>query len=218
MCYYFPVNKAEEIASHLEWLAPPGKYTKLICGRNFFAAIYYKRRYIRIKEFPINEQINDKELRVIDENGQMLGILSAAKAKEISAAKELDLVKVSPDAKPPVCRILDYGKYRYEQSKREKESKKNQNVTEIKEMRTSCRVQDHDLEVKVKNVQKFISEGNKVKISVRFRGREMTYIEDGRTLLLKIKDLLGDTCVIDKEPKIEGRNYVMFVAPAGSKK
>ncbi|MBP5733638.1 MAG: translation initiation factor IF-3 [Eubacteriaceae bacterium] len=169
-----------------------------------------------MKEFPINEQINDKELRVIDENGQMLGIMSAYEARQLAESKDLDLVKVAPDAKPPVCRILDYGKYRYEQNKREKESKKNQASNEIKEMRTSCRVQDHDLEVKVKNVQKFLSEGNRVKISVRFRGREMTYIESGRELLMRIKDMLGDTCVIDKEPKIEGRNYTMFVAPAAN--
>ena len=110
-------------------------------------------------------------------------------------------MKVSPEAKPPVCKILDYGKFRYEMSKKEKESKKNQSVSQIKEMRTSVRVQDHDLEVKVK-------------ISIRFRGREMSYIESGKDLLYKIKDMLGDCCVIDKEPKIEGRNYVMYVAPA----
>ncbi len=139
--------------------------------------------------------------------------MSAREAQAEADKRELDLVKVSPDAKPPVCKILDYGKFRYEMSKKEKESKKNQVSNEIKEIRTSVRVQDHDLNVKLKNALKFLAEGSKVKISVRFRGREMAYIDDGRVLLMKIKDLLGDECVIDKAPKIEGRNYVMFVSP-----
>ena len=166
-----------------------------------------------IKDFLINEQIRDAELRVIDENGAMLGVMSAKEAFALAEERDLDLVKVSPDAKPPVCKILDYGKFRYEMSKKEKESKKNQTNSEIKEIRTSVRVQDHDLNVKIKNIQKFIAEGDKVKISVRFRGREMAYIEDGKILLMKIKEILGDECIIDKEPKIEGRNYVMYVAP-----
>lgn len=167
-----------------------------------------------IKEFPINEQITDSQLRVIDENGQMIGIISAQEALALAEEKELDLVKVSPEANPPVCKILDYGKFRYEMSKKEKESKKNQSTTQIKEMRTSVRVQDHDLETKVKSVRKMLEGGDKVKISVRFRGREMAYIDAGKDLLLKIQQLLGDCCVVDKEPKIEGRNYVMYVAPA----
>lgn len=167
-----------------------------------------------IKEFQINEQIRDSQLRVIDENGQMIGIMSAQEAQALADEKELDLVKVSPEANPPVCKILDYGKFRYEMSKKEKESKKNQAVTEIKEMRTSVRVQDHDLETKVKAVKKMLADGDKVKISVRFRGREMAYIDAGKDLLLKIQELLGDDCIVDKEPKIEGRNYVMYVAPA----
>lgn len=167
-----------------------------------------------IKEFQINEQIRDAQLRVIDEKGQMIGILSDREALALAEEKELDLVKVSPDANPPVCKILDYGKFRYEMAKKEKESKKSQAVTQIKEMRTSVRVQDHDLNVKVRSVQKMLSEGDKVKISVRFRGREMAYIDAGRDLLLKIQQLLGDSCVVEKEPKIEGRNYVMYVAPA----
>ena len=139
--------------------------------------------------------------------------MSSSEALYEANKRELDLVKVSPDANPPVCKILDYGKFKYEQSKKEKESRKNQNNSEIKEIRTSVRVQDHDLNVKVKNIQKFINDGNKVKVSVRFRGREMAYIEDGRDLLNKIIELLGDTCIVDKQPKIEGRSYVMYVAP-----
>ena len=143
----------------------------------------------------------------------MLGIISYKEAMEIADAKELDLVKVSPDAKPPVCKILDYGKFKYEMNRKEKESKKNQKVSTIKEIRTSVRVQEHDLNVKVKNIQKFISEGDKVKVSVRFRGREMSYTENGKKLLLTMLELLDGNCVLDKAPKLEGRNYVMYLSP-----
>ena len=143
----------------------------------------------------------------------MLGIISLQEAMQLAEQKEMDLVKVSPEAKPPVCKILDYGKFRYEQSRREKDAKKNQKIVTIKEVRTSVRVQDHDLNVKIKNIQKFIDDGDKVKVSVRFRGREMTYVEKGRDLLLRIKDIIGDECIVEKPPKIEGRNYVMYLAP-----
>ena len=132
---------------------------------------------------------------------------------QLAEQKEMDLVKVSPEAKPPVCKILDYGKFRYEQSRREKDAKKNQKIVTIKEVRTSVRVHDHDLNVKVKNIQKFIADGDKVKVSVRFRGREMAYVEKGRELLLRIKDIIGDECIVEKPPKVEGRNYVMYLAP-----
>ncbi len=143
----------------------------------------------------------------------MLGVISLKDALALAETKDLDLVKVSPDAIPPVCKILDYGKFRYEQNRKEKESKKNQKVVEIKEIRTSVRVQEHDLNVKIKNIQKFIADGDKVKVSVRFRGREMAYMESGRTLLLKIVDLVGDGVIIEKAPRAEGRNYVMYLAP-----
>jgi translation initiation factor IF-3 len=143
----------------------------------------------------------------------MIGVLTLQEAVRLAESKELDLVKVSPEAKPPVCKILDYGKFRYEQNRRKKDSKKNQKIVTIKEVRTSVRVQDHDLMIKVKNVQKFISEGDKVKVSVRFRGREMAYIEKGRDLLMRIKDMIGEECIIEKPPKVEGRNYVMYLAP-----
>ncbi len=185
-----------------------------IYGLQFSATcLFFYGGEFAIKEFQINEQIRDKEIRVIDENGVMLGLMSAREAQAIADERELDLVKVSPDAKPPVCKILDYGKFRYEQARREKESKKNQKVTEIKEVRTSVRVQDHDLQVKVKSIAKFLEDGNKVKVSVRFRGRELSYTETGKTLLLKIKDMLGEDCVVEKPPKMEGRSYVMYLAP-----
>jgi translation initiation factor IF-3 len=144
----------------------------------------------------------------------MIGVVPLTEALAKADTAELDLVCVSPEAKPPVCKILDYGKFRYEQSRKEKEAKKNQKVTTIKEIRTSVRVQDHDLMVKVKNIQKFLEDGDKVKISVRFRGREMAYTDKGKALLLKIVEMLGeDCCVVEKPPKIEGRNYVMYLAP-----
>ncbi len=171
----------------------------------------------RIKDFQINEQIKDKELRVIDESGKMLGVLSSRDALALADEKELDLVKVSPEANPPVCKILDYGKFKYEQTRKEKENKKNQKTAEIKEIRTSVRVQEHDLLVKVKNIEKFLGDGDRVKVSVRFRGREMAYMEKGKELLLKIAGMLNENCIIDKEPKPEGRNYVMYLAPKATK-
>ena len=144
----------------------------------------------------------------------MIGVMPIEKALQLADEKELDLVNVSPSAKPPVCKILDYGKFRYEQNRKEKESKKNQKTVTTKEIRTSVRVQQHDLDVKIRNIQKFLAEGDKVKVSVRFRGREMAYMERGRELLLKIKEALGDECcIIEKPPKKEGRNYVMYLAP-----
>ncbi len=162
--------------------------------------------------------IRDKEVRVIDENGQMIGIMTSEAALKTAGDKDLDLVKVSPDSNPPVCKIMDYGKFKYEQNRKEKESKKNQKVITVKEIRTSVRVQEHDLNVKIKNIQKFLADGDKVKVSVRFRGREMAYVDKGKALLLKMKDILGDTCICDKEPAMEGRSYVMYLSPANVKK
>ncbi len=143
----------------------------------------------------------------------MVGVVPLRQAQEMADEKELDLVNMSPDAKPPVCKIMDYGKFRYEQNRKEKESKKNQKVVTVKEIRTSVRVQEHDLNVKIKNIEKFLEEGDKVKVSVRFRGREMAYTESGRNLLMKIRSSLGDEYIVEKPPKLEGRNYVMYLAP-----
>lgn len=141
----------------------------------------------------------------------MIGILSPKEALKKADEAGFDLVKVSPDAKPPVCKILDYGKFKYEQARREKENKKNQKTVNIKEIRTSVRVQDHDLQVKAKNATKFLKAGDRVKVSVRFRGREMAYMEKGKDLLLKFASMVEEVGVIEKPPKIEGRNYVMFL-------
>lgn len=138
-------------------------------------------------------------------------MLSPKEALKKADEAGFDLVKVSPDAKPPVCKILDYGKFKYEQTRREKENKKNQKTVNIKEIRTSVRVQDHDLQVKAKNAIKFLKAGDRVKVSVRFRGREMAYMDKGKELLLKFASMVEEVGMIEKQPKIEGRNYVMFL-------
>lgn len=162
----------------------------------------------------INEQIRDKELRVIDENGEMIGVMTAREAQRIANERNLDLVKVSPNAKPPVCKILDYGKFRYEEIRRQKDAKKNQKAVVIKEIRMSVRVEEHDLQVKAKNAIKFLEQGNRVKLTIRFRGREMAYTDQGRKALLDFADRLSEYGTMDKNPKLEGRSMSIFISPA----
>jgi translation initiation factor IF-3 len=161
----------------------------------------------------INEQIRDREIRLVDSNGDQLGIVSSREAQKLAEEKQLDLVKIAPNGKPPVCKIMDYGKYRFEQSKREKEVKKNQKTINVKEVRMSARVEEHDLNVKAKNCRKFLLNEDKVKVSVRFRGREMAYTDVGKEILLNFADKVSDVGIIDKKPKLEGRNMVMFLSP-----
>ena len=142
-----------------------------------------------------------------------LGIMSARDALNLAAEKNLDLVKIAPQATPPVCKIIDYGKYRFEQAKREKEARKNQRVVEIKEIRLSLNIDTHDFETKKNHAVRFLSEGNKVKVSIRFRGREMAHPELGTVLIQRFADALAETGTIDKQPKMEGRSMVMFVSP-----
>ena len=165
------------------------------------------------KELLINEEIRDKEVRVIDADGSQLGIMSAREAQQLAYDKNLDLVKIAPQATPPVCRIMDYGKYRFEQAKREKEARKNQKVIDIKEIRLSLKIDTHDFETKVGHAKKFLAGGDKVKVSVRFRGREMAHPELGTVLIQRFADALAETGTIDKQPKMEGRSMVMFVSP-----
>jgi len=160
----------------------------------------------------INEQIRDKEVRLIDENGHMVGIVSAKEAQKLAREAELDLVKVSPNAKPPVCKIIDYGKYKYEMARKEKEAKKKQKVIEIKEVRLSPNIDENDLKTKANNARKFISKGDRVKVTLRFRGREMAHINYSKHVLDDFAALLDDVAVIDKAPKLEGRNMTMFLA------
>lgn len=172
---------------------------------------------IGIKEMQINEEITDKEVRLISNDGEQLGIVSAAQAQKLAAEKNLDLVKIAPQAKPPVCKIMDYGKYRFEQSKREKESKKNQRVIEIKEIRLSPNIDVHDFDTKVGHARKFLSAGNKTKVSIRFRGREMTHTDLGLTIMAQFAEKCADIASVEKPAKLEGRQMLMFLAPKSAK-
>ncbi len=165
----------------------------------------------------LNEEIRDSEIRLIGATGEQLGIMSAAQAQRIADEQGLDLVKISPQAKPPVCKLMDYGKFRFEQSKREKEARKNQHTVEIKEVRMSPGIDVGDFNTKLKNAQKFLSEGNRVKVSVRFRGREMAHTEIGRDLLLRFAEQTGELASLEKEPKMEGRSMSIFLSPKAGK-
>ena len=169
------------------------------------------------KELQINEQIRDKELRVIDSDGTQLGIMPLRKAMEIAEQKNLDLVKIAPQANPPVCKIIDYGKFRFEQAKREKEARKNQRVVEIKEVRLSLNIDTHDFETKRNHALRFISEGNKVKASIRFRGREMGHPELGLDIMKRFADAMSEVANVEKPAKLEGRTMWMFLAPKPQK-
>ena len=152
-------------------------------------------------------------VRVIDMEGGQLGVISLTDALAEAAKAGLDLVEVSPTAAPPVCRIMDYGKFRYQQSKKVQVSKKSQTVIQVKEIRLRPKTEEHDLEVKVKHVRKFLEQHNKVKISMMFRGREIAYTDIGRKIMEDIKNTLADDCVIDQQPKLEGRNMIMIISP-----
>lgn len=159
----------------------------------------------------INEQIRDREIRLIGENGEQLGIMSAREAMKIAQEAELDLVKIAPTAKPPVCKIIDYGKYRYELARKEKEAKKKQKIIEVKEVRLSPNIDSNDLNTKISAARKFIQKGNKVKVTLRFRGREMAHMNSSRHILDDFAKELADIAVVDKPSKVEGRSIVMFL-------
>jgi len=161
----------------------------------------------------INEEIRDKELRLISETGEQLGVMSAQAALAIAEERDLDLVKIAPGSNPPVCKLMDYGKYRFEQSKRDKEAKKNQRVIEIKEIRMSPSIGDNDFLVKLRNGQKFLADGDRVKVTVRFRGREMAHTNLGEELLKRFAAECASIAAVDKNPKLEGRNMAMFLSP-----
>ena len=165
----------------------------------------------------INEEIRDNEVRLIGSTGEQLGIMSSAQAQHIADEQGLDLVKISPQATPPVCKLMDYGKFRFEQSKREKEARKNQHVVEIKEVRMSPGIDVGDFNTKLKNAQKFVADGNRVKVSVRFRGRERAHTEIGRERLVRFAEAIAETATLDKEPKMEGRSMSMFLSPKTGK-
>ena len=159
----------------------------------------------------INGQIRDKEVRLIGEDGEQLGIMSSKEAMKLAKEAELDLVKIAPKAQPPVCKIIDYGKYRYELARKEKEAKKKQKTVEIKEIRMSPNIDTNDLNTKVNNARKFLTKGNKVKITLRFRGREMAHVQQSRHILDDFAKLLEDVATVEKEAKLEGRNMSMIL-------
>ncbi|MBM7870065.1 translation initiation factor IF-3 [Clostridium pascui] len=161
----------------------------------------------------MNEDIREKELRVIGDNGDQLGILSSSEAIKIAEEKELDLVMISPTAKPPVCRIMNYGKFIYEQAKKDKEAKKKQKVVNIKEVRLSPSIEEHDIEIKANNARKFLLAEDKVKVTVRFRGREADYSHLGKKILDLFLTKLEDVCIVEKPAKLEGKNMTMILAP-----
>ncbi|MDY4486670.1 MAG: translation initiation factor IF-3 [Candidatus Limivicinus sp.] len=181
----------------------------MLCIRAFFRRCFT----IATAVHQINEEITDKEIRLIGNEGEQLGIMSAEEALRIATERDLDLVKIAPGSNPPVCKIMDYGKYRFEQTKKEKDAKKNQRVIEIKEIRMSPGIGDNDFNTKLKNGQKFLNDGNRVKVSVRFRGREMAHTDIGEVLLRNFAEKCADIANLDKAPKLEGRNMSMFLSP-----
>lgn len=169
------------------------------------------------EDMRINEEIRAREVRVTSEDGEQLGIMSGRDALALAIEKNLDLVEISPNAKPPVCRILDYGKHRYEQQKRQKEVRKKQKIVDVKEVKLRPGIEDHDFNVKLKNAVKFLTAGDKVKVTIMFRGRELTHPEIGQALLEKMADRIKDLATIERKAKLEGRNMIMIVAPKNNK-
>jgi translation initiation factor IF-3 len=179
--------------------------------------MFWRCFVISKREIQINEDIRDNELRIIGSDGDQLGIMSAEKALDLAAKEDLDLVKIAPQAKPPVCKIMDYGKYKFEQAKREKEARKNQKIVDTKEVRLSLNIDTHDFNTKLNNAIKFIKHGDKVKVSIRFRGREMGHSEFGYDLMNRFSEACSEYAVINKPAKLEGRNMLMFLSPKPNK-
>ena len=172
--------------------------------------IFFKEG-ITISDFMINEQIRDREVRLIGSNGEQLGIMSARDAMKIAREAELDLVKIAPTAKPPVCKIIDYGKYKYEMSRKEKEARRKQKIIEIKEVRLSPNIDENDLNTKISAARKFLQKGDKVKVTLRFRGREMAHVQKSKQILDVFAEKVADLAVVEKAPKLEGRQMIMFL-------
>jgi len=182
----------------------------MLCVR---ALIFSEVFHIANAVHQINEEIIDKEIRLIGDQGEQLGIMSSQEALKIAAERDMDLVKIAPGSNPPVCKIMDYGKFRFEQAKKEKEAKKNQRVIEVKEIRMSPGIDTNDFNTKLKNAQKFLADGDRVKVSVRFRGREMAHTQIGESLLKDFAAKCAEIANMDKAPKLEGRNMSIFLSP-----
>ena len=185
----------------------------MLCVRAFCFRNFSEVLFIANLVHQINDEIHDKEVRLIGDEGEQLGIMSAEEALKIAAEREMDLVKIAPGSNPPVCKIMDYGKYRFEQTKKEKEAKKNQRVIEIKEIRMGPSIGENDFNTKLKNGLKFLADGDRVKVSVRFRGREMAHTDIGVQLLKTFAEKCAEIANMDKTPKLEGRSMSMFLSP-----
>ena len=183
----------------------------------FLCPLLFLWRCLEIKDLQINEAIRDKEVRLVGSDGEQIGIVDIVRAQNMADDAKLDLVKVAPGAKPPVCRIMDYGKYKYELMKKEKESRKKQKVINVKELRFSPNIEEHDLNTKANQAKSFLSAGDRVKVSVRFRGRELGHTDIGRKVLDRFVELVADEGVVDKTPKMEGRSMVMFLSAKSDK-
>lgn len=174
-------------------------------------------------DLQINEEIRDKEVRLVGSDGEQLGIMSGTDARRIAAERELDLVKIAPQAKPPVCRIMDYGKHKFEQAKREKEARKNQKTVDVKEVRLSLNIDQHDFDTKLRHAIRFLESGDKIKVSLRFRGREMAHSSQGNTIMKRFAEAVQEHGTVDRLPKLEGRSMIMYVTsnhpvkPSGGK-
>ena len=193
----------------------PGRYWFVVRGRvfrpRFVISNHWRCFAIATKELQINEEIRDKEVRLIGDNGEQLGIVATRNAMEMAIEKNLDLVKIAPQAAPPVCRIMDYGKYRFEQAKRDKEARKNQKITDIKEIRLSLNIDTHDFETKVGHARRFLTAGDKVKVSIRFRGREMAHANLGNDIMKRFAEACAEFGSVERVPKLEGRSMIMFL-------
>lgn len=189
------------------------------CDSYFFVlfnqslGILFRRWNIISKDHQINEEIRAKEVRLVGPEGEQIGIKPFREAMQMAIDANLDLVNVAPQAKPPVCRIMDYGKFRYEQQKKEKEARKNQKIVDLKEVWFRANIEEHDYQTKFRNVVKFLNEGDKVKCSVRFRGREITHAKLGQKILERVANEVAEICVVERMPKLEGRSMIMILAP-----
>jgi len=191
----------------------------LLCGclilgiRSFFCTNHLEVFYIANLDHLINDEIEAQEVRLISESGEQLGIIAIEEAQKIADEKEMDLVLISPNANPPVCKVMDYGKFRFEQMKKEKEAKKNQRIVEVKEIRMSPSIGENDFNTKLRNGIKFLQDGNRLKVTIRFRGREMAHTNLGQQLLESFAEKCAEVATMDKNPKLEGRNMSMFLSP-----
>lgn len=218
--------QAEAPASHLPTIVRHGSnnlsfYQRINSGRNLTCAHYFylwRCSAIAIAELMINEEIRDPQVRLIDENGGQLGIVDIRTAQKMADERELDLVKIAPNSDPPVCKFMDYGKYRFEMSKREKEQRKNQKIIELKEIRLSSTIDLRDMEIKAKQCIKFLGEGDKVKVSIRFRGRQITHNEIGAEVMNRFFEMVTESAIKERMPKMEGRTMFMILSSKAEKK